>query len=114
MVQLIEELDSQGKVAFSKTKDDNQQKKGAKFKVTLGVMPDYVYEGEGMRIDAVIEDRTAYNAGIQDGDIVIQIGTVEVKEIYSYMKALSQYEKGSKAVVKVKRGETILEKEVTF
>ncbi|MEM8907429.1 MAG: PDZ domain-containing protein, partial [Bacteroidota bacterium] len=113
MLQLIEQLDSQGKLTFSKTKE-TQERKAARFKVTLGVMPDYVYSGEGMRIDAVLADRTAAKAGLENGDVVIQIGDVKVTDIYSYMEGLGKYKKGDKAKVVVKRGSEQVTKEVVF
>ena len=112
MLQIIETVDGEGKIPFTKTKDE--ENKVSSFKVSLGVLPDYLYDGEGMRIDAVIEGRAAQKGGIEDGDVIIAIGEHKVKEIYSYMKALNQHEKGQQAVVKVKRGEEVLEKEVTF
>jgi len=112
MFKLIEDLDTAGRLEFVKTKDEQQQ--GASFKVTLGVMPDYVYDGEGMRIDAVMDDRPAKIAGLEDGDIVIKIGEVEVKDIYDYMEGLSKFSKGDKAKVKVKRGKKTVTKEVVF
>lgn len=110
--ELIHKVDGLGKLAFTKTKDEQEKK--SSFKVTLGVMPDYMYDGRGMRIDAVKDDRPAKNAGLEDGDIIIQIGQHEVKEIYSYMEALNKFEEGSKALVKVKRGDEVIETEVTF
>jgi acetylornithine deacetylase/succinyl-diaminopimelate desuccinylase-like protein len=112
MAQLIENLDKSGKIAFTKTKDEQQQ--AASFKVTLGVMPDYVYDGEGMRIDAVLDDRPAKKAGLEKGDIVVKIGDVEVKTIYDYMEGLAKFKKGDKAKVKVKRKDKIVEREVEF
>jgi acetylornithine deacetylase/succinyl-diaminopimelate desuccinylase-like protein len=109
---LIETLDDDGKLAFTKTKDEQQQ--AASFKVTLGVMPDYVFDGEGMRIDAVLDDRPAKKAGLEKGDVVIQIGDMPVKSIYDYMDGLSKFKKGDKTKVKVKRKEEIIEKEVEF
>lgn len=109
---LVEQLNGQGKLVFTKTKDESQQ--GASFKVTLGVMPDYVYDGEGMRIDAVMDDRPAKKAGLEKGDVVLKIGDIEVKTIYDYMEGLSKFKKGEKAKVKVKRGDQVLEKEVEF
>ncbi|MCB0517945.1 MAG: M20/M25/M40 family metallo-hydrolase [Lewinellaceae bacterium] len=112
MLQLIEQLDNTGKLAFTKTKDEQQQ--AASFKVTLGVMPDYVYDGEGMRIDAVLDDRPAKKAGLEGGDVIIQIGDKEVKNIYDYMDGLALYKKGDKTKVKVKRKNKTIEKEVEF
>ena len=107
---LIAELDTAGKLAFSKTKEESQRQASA-FKVSLGVMPDYTgSEAVGMRIDAVLEDRPAIKAGLLAGDVIIQIGEVAVKDIYDYMEGLSAYEPGQQAEVKVRRGE----EELTF
>ena len=112
MLLLIEDLDGQAKLDFTKTKDEQQ--KATSFKVTLGVMPDYVYEGEGMRIDAVLDDRPAKKAGLEGGDVIIQIGEVEVKTIYDYMEGLGKFSKGDTTDVKVKRGKKTLKKKITF
>lgn len=109
---LIEKLDQKGKLAFTKTKEE--QKQAASFKVSLGVMPDYVFDGEGMRIDAVIDGKPADKAGLKAGDVVIQIGDVKVKDIYDYMEGLSKFNKGDKATVKVKRKDKVIEKKVEF
>lgn len=109
---LVRNLNDAGKLVFTKTKDESQQ--GASFKVTLGVMPDYVFDGEGMRIDAVMDDRPAKKAGLEKGDIVLQIGDVQVKTIYDYMDGLAKFKKGDKAMVKVQRKEEVIEKEVEF
>lgn len=109
---IITDLDDDGELAFKKTK--NESKDTPRFKVTLGVVPDYMFDGKGMRIDGVSEDRPAQKAGLQKGDVVIQLGDIEVKDMMGYMKALSQFEKGQTTTVKVKRGEEIVESEVTF
>lgn len=113
ILALIHELNGQDKLAFTKTKDTDSRK-AASFKVTLGVMPDYTFQGEGMRIDGVMDDRPAQKAGLEDGDIILQIGETPVGNIYDYMGALSNYSKGKKAIVKIKRKDQILEKEVEF
>lgn len=109
---LVERLDKKGKLAFTKTKDEQQ--KARSFKVTLGVMPDYVFDGTGMRIDAVIMGRTAAKSGLKDGDVVLQMGEYEIKDVYAYMDALGKIEPGSKVMVKVKRGKEEIEQEVQF
>ena len=114
ILSVIGSLDSAGKITFTKTKDKDNSKKAAAFKVTLGVMPDYVYQGVGMRIDGVQSDRPAEKAGIEKGDIVIKMGNIEVKDIYDYMEGLAQYKKGETGRVVVKRGDKIMVKNVTF
>ena len=115
MTALIMKLDDKDKLAFTKTKDEDTRKAAA-FKVTLGVMPDYVYQGKGMRIDSVIGGRVGDKAGLEDGDIVIQIGDVKVDDIYKYMEGLAKFKKGEKAKVTVLRGKKKkkVTKEVTF
>jgi aminopeptidase YwaD len=111
--KLIERTDSLAKIPFSKTNDASSMKRSS-FKVTLGVVPDHSFDGKGMRIEAVLDDRPAKKAGMLSGDIVLKIGQNDVNEIMSYMKALGMYKKGDKANVTIKRGEEILIKEVEF
>jgi len=113
LMALLEQLDGSGKLAFTKTKDQ-QQGRQTRFKVTLGVMPDYVHDGEGMRVDAVLADRSAAKAGMEDGDIILKIGEKEIADIYGYMEALGQYQSGDQTTVVVKRGEETVALEVTF
>ena len=114
IVDLIEKLDPEGELAFTKTKDEQEGRQAASFKVTLGVMPDYVYSDEGMRIDGVMEDRPAQKAGMKKGDVIVRMGEVEVKDIYDYMEGLALYKKGDKAKVVVKRGKEELTFDVEF
>ncbi len=105
MLALIEKLDDQGELEFTATKNEDQGRAASSFKVTLGVMPDYVYNGDGMKVDSVVEGRPGQVGGMQDGDVVIRIGDIEVGDIYDYMEGLSQFESGEETTVVVKRGE---------
>lgn len=113
MLSLIHELNDDGKIPFTKTKDTSMGDT-PRFKVTLGVVPDYTFEGEGMRIDGVTEGKPASKAGLQRGDIVIQLGDHKVFDMTSYMKALGMFNKGDTAIAKVKRGTDVLDVTVTF
>ncbi|MEM6764495.1 MAG: M28 family peptidase [Bacteroidota bacterium] len=106
-------IDLEGEeLSFQKTKDE--KKSSPKFKVTLGVMPNYAYSGDGMKIDAVLSDRPAERAGLKDGDIVTKLGHMEVTDIYTYMDALAAHKKGDTVEVQVKRGEEMVKAQVTF
>lgn len=109
---IITELDNNGELAFRKTKNESDEV--PRFKVTLGVVPDYMFDGKGMRIDGVTEEKPAQKAGLQKGDIVIQLGDNQVADMMSYMKALSKFEKGNVTTVKFDREGDIIEAEVTF
>lgn len=109
---IISDLDDNGKLAFRKTK--NESENTPRFKVGLGVIPDYLFDGKGMRIDGVSEDKPAQKAGLQKGDIVIKLGDSIVTNMMSYMRALSVFNKGDKTKVVVKRDGKKVEKEINF
>lgn len=110
---LIDSLDHKGKIAFTAVAADTSHST-PKFKVTLGVIPDYMFAGEGMRIDGVTEGKPASLAGLQKGDTVIQLGEHKVSDMMSYMKALSYFNKGNTTTVVVLREQKNLEFKVTF
>jgi aminopeptidase YwaD len=113
ILSVIDKLDGKGKINYIKTKDDSNED-APRFKVTLGVVPDYAYDGEGMRIDGVSDGRPASKAGLQKGDIVVQLGELKVTDMTSYMKALGKFTKGETTKVKVKRGGQEIVKDITF
>ena len=110
---LISALNDDGKLTFTKTQEVNTEK-APRFKVTLGVVPDYMYDGKGMRIDGLTDGKPAANAGLMVGDVVVGIGADEVTDMMSYMKALGAFNKGDTAPVKILRQGQPLEKQVTF
>jgi Peptidase family M28/PDZ domain len=112
VVRMVEHLDTEPKLVFQSTKAS--QDNTPRFKVTLGVMPDYAYEGDGMRIDGVSEGRPAAAAGLQKGDIITSLGDQPVKNMQDYMKALAKYAKGDQGTVKFKRGTEEKSAQVTF
>jgi membrane-associated protease RseP (regulator of RpoE activity) len=97
---------------FSATKVEST--KAPKFTVTLGVMPDYLYEGEGMRLDGVSPDKPAAKAGLQTGDIITQLGAVQVSNMQSYMQALSQLKAGDTASLLYQRKGEVKRVEIQF
>jgi hypothetical protein len=96
--RVIIAADSKGRLTFAKTKEDKNENT-PRFKVTLGVIPDYMFDGEGMRIDGVSDGKPAAAAKLLKGDIVIQLGEHKVTDMMSYMKALSMFKKGETTVV---------------
>lgn len=109
---VIAELDNSGKLAFRKTKDDSGEM--ARFKVGLGVVPDYLFDGKGMRIDGLREDTPASRAGLLKGDVVIKLGDSTITDIYGYMRALSVFEEGDRTKVVVDRNGEKIEADLEF
>jgi aminopeptidase YwaD len=113
IARVIDRLDVQPRLTFLPTRTKPMATRSA-FKVTLGIMPSYASEGEGLRVDGVTEGKPGDLAGIQTGDVIIQMGDYPVKDIYAYMDALGKFTKGETTVVKVLRGKEELTLYVTF
>lgn len=109
---LIGRTDTEPRLVFTPTKDSHSG--NASFKVTLGIMPDYLFDGKGIKIDGVTPGKPASVGGIQRGDIIIQLGEFSITDMQSYMNALSKFEKGISAKATIVRNGTTLEVVVTF
>ena len=111
--KVINALDQEEKLVYHKTKDEESHK-APKYSVTLGVVPDYLYDGEGMRIDGTSDGKPAQIAGMKAGDVVIKMGKVDVPNMMGYMKALGTFKKGDKTKVTLLRDGKKLKLDVTF
>ena len=82
----------------------------AKFKVTLGLMPDVMGQSRipGLRADIVVAGKPAHAAGIRSGDIIQEIDGKPVNDMNGYMERLSELEPDTTVPVKVLRGEKVL------
>lgn len=112
MVDLVDAL-ADDTITFTETKAE-ESRRAPKFSVTLGVMPDYSFAGPGMRIDGVIDDRPAQAAGMQKGDIVLQLGDISIDGMQGYMRALAAFKKGDRVRAIVVRDGEQLELTVQF
>ncbi len=77
-------------------------------------MPDYTFAGVGVRVDGVSDGRPAHKAGLQTGDIIVQLGDYNVTSLENYMEALGKFKKSDTTVVKFKRGNENKEAQVQF
>ncbi len=110
--RIVVALDGGEKLAFQTTKDEESN--NPRFTVSLGVMPDYLYDGKGMMVADVSADKPAIKAGMLKGDLVVQLGDSTVTDMMSYMRALSVFSKGDKTKVVVERDGARMEFEVEF
>ncbi len=113
ILTVIEQMDDKPKLTFTKTKEDSTGS-ASRYKLTMGVIPDYTFEGDGMRIDGVSDGKPASKAGLKTGDVVTQMGDFKVNDMMSYMKSLGNFKKGDTITVKFKRDKEMMETKVTF
>jgi aminopeptidase YwaD len=84
----------------------NEQTGNRKFKVTLGIIPEYAGNSDvmGLKVDGVVSGKPAAHAGMDKGDIIIAMDGKSVKDIYEYMNRLSDFKVGQRISVDVMRG----------
>lgn len=109
---IITKMDDAPKPKFTATKQSTVGK--VRFKVTLGIMPDYSYQDEGVRVDGVAAGKPAEKAGILAGDIIIAIGKDKIQGMQSYMETLGRQKEGAATTVTVKRNGKEMKLPITF
>jgi hypothetical protein len=71
---------------------------------TLGIRPGYGEDVEGVLVGGVTPGRPAAKAGIQEGDLIVEIGGRRIKNLEGYMVQLRNFRKGDTVDVAVVRG----------
>ena len=110
--QIIQSTDKKGKLIFTKTAEPQMGK--SKFTVSLGIIPDYGYNGTGVRVDGISAGKLAEKIGLQAGDIILQLGEYKFVDVMSYMQTLSKFKKGESTQLKIKRGDSEKEFDIVF
>lgn len=104
-----------GKLTLVKTSDGPQRRMA--LKARLGTIPDYAGPADGtpgLLLSDVRPESPAEEAGLQRGDIIVQIGDMEIASVQDYMVVLSESNPGDTAPVIVIRDGERVEMEVTF
>lgn len=84
------------------------------WKVYVGTIPDYAYNGEGLKITGASEGSPAQKGGMLAGDIMVKFGGRKINNIYDYVYALKEFVPGDIVEVEVKRGEELLTLSLTL
>ncbi len=115
IAEIIKDFDAYDKpIRFQLSKEAQQSRPHASYSVTLGIMPDFLSDVKGVRVDGVTQGRPAERAGILKGDIIIKMGTVKIDDIYDYMNGLSKFHPGDTADIIVIRDNDTLTVQAVF
>ncbi len=102
LVKEVASLDE--RLTFQEAGPKFQRNRGGRFKVSLGIMPDYAgMESRGLRVDAVTKDKPADKGGLKKGDIITAIDGRKVGNIYDYMNRLQTLEAGQTITLDILR-----------
>lgn len=85
-----------------------QDSGGARFRVSLGSIPDYAAEVEGVQLSGVRPGSPAEKAGLKGGDIIIKFGDRSIRNVQDYTIALGDHKPGDMVPIVVKRGNETL------
>lgn len=74
--------------AFVRVEQPAQRGSQAVMRIFTGTIPDYTQEAEGLLLSGVVGGGPADNAGLQGGDIIIELSGQSIANIYDYTYAL--------------------------
>jgi hypothetical protein len=86
---------------------------GRGYGVSLGTIPDYGADANGLKINGVKANSPAEKAGLKGGDVITKLNGKVIKNIYDYTNMLGELKAGQTYKMNVLRGKEILELEVT-
>jgi len=67
-------------------------------------VPDFSFQGTGVRVAGVVPGSPAATAGVREGDIVLQVGERRIGSLQEYAAALRAVPPGQRITVTILRG----------
>ncbi len=87
---------------------------GNRRRVSFGTIPDFAYQGEGVRVESVVPDSPAANAGILAGDIITAIDDQKIVDLSSFSETLKTFAPGDQVTASGERDGQIFQAELEF
>ena len=75
-------------------------------------MPDYAFDGQGVRLQAVMDDSPAERAGLREGDVIVAFDGDPVEDIHEYSALFFDTKPGEKITLTIVRDGDRLQREV--
>ncbi|MEO8444843.1 MAG: M20/M25/M40 family metallo-hydrolase, partial [Gammaproteobacteria bacterium] len=72
---------------------------GPSRRVSLGAVPDFAFQGPGLRLDGVVPDSPAAKAGMLAGDVLVGLGGTAVTDLGGFNQLLRNYKPGDRVSV---------------
>lgn len=87
-------------------KDAGKEVPRARLTAYLGTIPDYVAgDIKGLKLSGVAKEGPAAKAGIQGGDVIVELAGRKIEDIYDYTYAIEALKIGEEVGIVVKRGD---------
>ncbi|NOT31313.1 MAG: M28 family peptidase, partial [Planctomycetes bacterium] len=92
--ELGEDFEAAGVLAFVPPAKDAPSATPGGFRTRFGSIPDYAYDGPGLRLDGTSPGGPAEKAGLLRGDVIVAFGAIEIGGMGDYMYALNAHKPG--------------------
>jgi S1-C subfamily serine protease len=112
---IVETVEADAMVPDYKETERKSPQGGARqqFRVSLGTIPDYAAQVDGVRLSGVRKGGAAEKGGLQKGDIIQQIGDREIHNFDEFMAMFGILEAGKEVTFVVERDGKTVELKVT-
>ncbi len=103
-----EPLNFQGEIASGKKVTKSAVKNKTTRRASTGTIPDFAFNGKGVKIGGLVPSSPAEKAGLQKGDVIKKFNGETVANLRDYSNLLKKHQPGDKVVLTVERnGKTI-------
>ena len=97
-------MDAPESPVFTKVEQSSQTAGRVGLRVFTGTVPDYTSNAKGLMLSGVVGGGPAENAGLQKGDVIVEIAGQSITNIYDYTYALELLKIGQPVKVVYMRG----------
>jgi Tol biopolymer transport system component len=102
------------KLSYLKAESSRTPLQGRSFRVYLGTIPDYAQEGvKGVKISGTSKDSPAEKAGLRPGDVIVELASLKVENLYDYVYGLQSLKAGQPTAIKVQRSGNVEQLSIT-
>jgi Zn-dependent M28 family amino/carboxypeptidase len=82
---------------------ETRGKSEAARKVSLGTIPNFAFEGEGVQLDGTVKGSPAEKAGLKEGDVITGMNGTPIKELRDLSNILKSFTAGDKVTIELLR-----------
>jgi S1-C subfamily serine protease len=91
-------------MTYQKVESSQRKLEGRSFRIYLGTIPDYTQEGiKGVKVSGTSKDSPAEKAGIRAGDIIVELASTKIDNLYDYVYCLQAMKANQETLIKVNR-----------
>ncbi len=113
VIKIVDDISKIETLTFNEVKEERSFVRTGN-RVRLGIIPDYSYDGIGVRIIGISKGTPAEKLGLKEGDIILKIGKYEIKNIYDLTYALTKFKKGQKTKIEFLSDGKVVKKTLNF